>query len=324
MKKNLTQGSNLNKLRGLGGKSVRARISDDDWNFAPVDDSEFVACCYWEYARESNSIRQAVKTVKTALANQGKPHPPSAKHDEFNSAAEKAFGLLQETGFGGDNITFWTGFPKPWQQVDATQRKKWGQVRPENSVVKLPPFQVSGDLIIAAVLHRQAKNDHELRAKLYSEIYDDATDSAKSAELRKKLSATLTPPVVRGQGGVVSFIARINWGDFTDTEIKDAFCKWMDENHRPPEFPNPSKRGHSPEKELRASLERLGIVRLMHQHSFEELTAIVPAEWLDQEKFAVKSECVKERRKALADFHRLFPFLPEENPVSFEQLLGGW
>jgi hypothetical protein len=32
-------------------------LSSDNWNFDKVPDNELVACCYWEYARESAFIR---------------------------------------------------------------------------------------------------------------------------------------------------------------------------------------------------------------------------------------------------------------------------
>ena len=33
-------------------------ITDFDWNFDGVPDDELVACCYWEYARESAFIHR--------------------------------------------------------------------------------------------------------------------------------------------------------------------------------------------------------------------------------------------------------------------------
>ena len=33
-------------------------MNDLDWNFDAVPDPELVACCYWEYARESAFIRE--------------------------------------------------------------------------------------------------------------------------------------------------------------------------------------------------------------------------------------------------------------------------
>jgi len=32
--------------------------SPDEWDFRKVPDDEFVACCYWEYARESSFLRE--------------------------------------------------------------------------------------------------------------------------------------------------------------------------------------------------------------------------------------------------------------------------
>jgi len=38
-----------------------AVILECDWNFDEVPDGELVACCYWEYARESAFIRDVRK-----------------------------------------------------------------------------------------------------------------------------------------------------------------------------------------------------------------------------------------------------------------------
>src|ERR1022692_3916499 len=89
-------------------KRVRARLPEHEWNFDSVPDGELVACCYWEYARESASICDAVKTGKTAFANQGIAKPESEEREAFRVAANKAFGLLHGTGF---DISFWVGLP---------------------------------------------------------------------------------------------------------------------------------------------------------------------------------------------------------------------
>ncbi len=39
-------------------KLVAHSVSTLDWDFDGVADSELVACCYWEYARESLGIRE--------------------------------------------------------------------------------------------------------------------------------------------------------------------------------------------------------------------------------------------------------------------------
>ena len=47
-----------------GGK--RVQFSENDWNFEGdrVTDPELIACCYWEYARESDFIRRVVQRLK--------------------------------------------------------------------------------------------------------------------------------------------------------------------------------------------------------------------------------------------------------------------
>jgi hypothetical protein len=39
-------------------------IADIDWNFDGVPDGELVACCYWEYARESAFIRDTLRQYR--------------------------------------------------------------------------------------------------------------------------------------------------------------------------------------------------------------------------------------------------------------------
>jgi hypothetical protein len=38
--------------------SNASELNEFDWNFDAVPDAELVACCYWEYARESAFIRE--------------------------------------------------------------------------------------------------------------------------------------------------------------------------------------------------------------------------------------------------------------------------
>jgi len=106
------------------------RLTKHDWNFGDVPEDELVACCYWEFARESASIRGAVEITKTVYANQGIARPESAEREVFRSAADKAFGLLHSTGF---DSSFWAElpFPETWQSVDKTKREKWARVLPK-------------------------------------------------------------------------------------------------------------------------------------------------------------------------------------------------
>ena len=43
----------------------REIIDELDWNFDKISDNELVACCYWEYARESKFIRNTLSEMRT-------------------------------------------------------------------------------------------------------------------------------------------------------------------------------------------------------------------------------------------------------------------
>jgi hypothetical protein len=258
-------------------------LSVDDsqnWKFDEVDESELVACCYWEYARESALFRGAVETAKTAFANERIPKPVSEEREAFRVAANKAFGLLIQTGF---DISFWVGppFPKPWQAVDNTEREMWANGRPEiPSPVKFQPFQVTGDHCIAGALYEEAKKIHETRQALnyrLSQIDSGADNLKEAAEVRKQLAEQVdnpTPVVLHGMGGMDSFIAQINWAQFNNDKIAEAFRKWVKPN-RPKNILKPSGQGHGP-REWRARLTRLAAMRLLHSYTGNEILGVSP------------------------------------------------
>jgi hypothetical protein len=212
--------------------------------------------------------------------------------------------------------------------------------KPEISVPeKIPPFRVTGDLFVAAVIHGEAEHVQKARLAAYqrlSEIDRGVANLDEANKLRDKLAEPPPSPIVRGGGGVDSFIGQVNWGDFNDKEIVAAFKQWLENKHnRPVPVTTQPKgvrgikagRGHDPD-EWRASLERLGIMRLMHYCSFDEMIEIIqaalPVERADREKYSTKAGVKKERQKALDDFHELFPYLSDEKPASWGCLPGDW
>jgi hypothetical protein len=258
MKQNTTR-----KRRGIWGKlsaePVRARLSENEWNFfykQRVSDAELAACRLWEYARESNSIRDMARI-----------------DPDWNPFYREPF-------------------PDPWQSLTTAQRRKLSLLA--SVQLRVSPFRV----ISAAVPW-----------------------SGKQARQNWLVTPDGTQRIVN-KDGVEVLCAEIDWQTCTDKQILQSFGEWVKAN-RPRDIGKPTKRGHDPD-ELQASLERLGIMRLMHCHSFDEIGEIVPAEWLDKEKYSTKAECLKERHKAIDDFHSLFPFLPNENPIPFEALPGAW
>jgi len=305
-------------------------FTEADWDFQSVPEAETVACCYWEYARESVSIRDAVMTVKTALVNQGKPAPETPEREAFRVTATRAFGLLAQTGLP---TLFWTGLPfpeMPWQRIDQTKRNEWANVRLEDPThVRLSPFQVTGDPMIASMLRGEAMKAHERRLALYQQLSQIDTGMAnldEATELRKKLSEQEQHPVhvaVRGEGGTDSFIAQINWHEFSKKQIKESFGKWVDAYFCP--VAKESQRGHK-SVDWRAKLERLGLLRLRSQFTFEDakpfLKQLYPMRKLNDSrppsKFNEGGECNREAIKAVDDFRSLFHFLDSvEMPKSW-------
>jgi hypothetical protein len=326
-------------------RDKRGQPSTHEWNFdkSQVPDEQLVVCCYWEYARESASIRNAVKIAKVAQAEMGIPKPETKEREAFRATVNQAYILLHSTGF---DLAFWAGLPFPdaWQSLDKTAREKWAHVCPKIPTPwKIPPFRVTGDLMIASILHGEVRKAHEARQALYlrlSQIDRGVANLEEAADVRNKLSELEkhpTPALLRGIGGVDSFIAQINWREFTDKEIVASFDQWVKaKGNRAVPVTNEPKgvrgmrggRGQD-EQNWRASLDRLGIMRLMHRCSFEELNEIVQAgaseKSADREKYSVKAACKKEWEKAIEDFRSLFTFLPaEEKPLSCEPLPDFW
>jgi hypothetical protein len=51
----------------------KTSLHESEWNFDAVPDAELVACCYWEYARESAFIRDVRQRCIKCWRNGGQP-----------------------------------------------------------------------------------------------------------------------------------------------------------------------------------------------------------------------------------------------------------
>ena len=309
------------------------RLPDQECLFdkKTVPDDQLIACCYWEYARESALIRDAVAVAKRAAEEERTPGPETEARAEFRAKADKACELLLRTGY---DLAFWVGlpFPEPWQAVPGPSRKHWAGIRPRTPAPPQPaPFQATSDVSNACELARLAAQAHEKRLSVYAQIVQNEEgpgDQAIDAELRRQLQAEGSVRLL-GAGGVETIIAQVNWRQFNDREILMCFKQWLATN-RPcgvaqdhkGEKGSKSGPGRSP-KQWRASLERLVIMRQMRCMSHKDLACAAPDSLRDREKFE-KAECRKEREKARRDFRELFPWLNDEQPLSWATLPGEW
>lgn len=282
------------KERKQGDDARAGLFREAEWNFSDPDklpDDELVACCYWEYARESASIRDAVKIAKVAQAEMGIPKPETEEREAFRATVNQAYSLLHSTGF---DLAFWVGlpFPEAWQSLDKTVRERWAHVCPKiPTPCKIPPFRVTGDLMIGSILHGEARKAHEARQALYlrlSQIDRGVANLKEAAEVRNKLSELEkhpTPALLRGIGGVDSFIAQINWREFTDKEIVASFEQWVkDKTSRPVDdakrlVGRRSDQGNQKQNRWRVMLDRLAILRLLNRATLTEMPEKFPEAW---------------------------------------------
>ena len=303
-----------------------------EWNFVKVPDSELVACCHYEYARESAAIRSAVKRAKVAQVALGKPLPVERVHQPFIDAVNQAYALLHHTGF---DMTFWLRlpFPKPWLDVDIDERAKWAHVRPVMPVpVKIPAFGVTGDYFVVSQLHDLAHDAEEKRRAAWAQAMEaekqktvlvnaalrgERVDVAELHKLDGRIAQLLaeakqrdkpSPVSFMGGGGVQFFVGQINWRDYTKPEIKEAFNQWVEAN-APNTIPEPSERGHKP-IDWRNKLRALGIMRLMKRTAFGNMKIRQSAAW-EMYRNWEETQWYADQQRASKHFRTLLPFLPE-------------
>jgi len=124
-------------------KRVRVRLSENEWNFDRdrVSDAELVACCLWEYARESAMLTKLRKQCEDACRADGNAdslvpivagnirHPHNAvelflreivlqcPYDIWQSVDQSKLRCVPQQVLGN-------GFPAPWQSLCPEERAR--------------------------------------------------------------------------------------------------------------------------------------------------------------------------------------------------------
>ena len=331
-------------LEKTTASDLKNTLPTSEWNFdeTKVSDTEVVACCLWEYARESATLKKLRQQCETACRADGNAdslvpvvagnirHPRNSVElflreivlqpppDLWQSADPSKPRYVPP-----DYLPIGNSFPYPWQQLSKDERAR----RAESVDLKMKPYFAfsRGRLRDAQAIVRTVMEQRKvalnpkidpLAVSLIATSVPLVTDAPfEWTDDNNRLPGGFVYP-----GGTEVSVVEIDWAHFTDKEIADSIAQ-----SRPKEIPEPSGRGRGDTiADWRAKLERLGIMRLMHHHSFEDLTKIVPVEWLDREKYSSKAECKNEHKKAFDDFHDLLPLQSDEKPLSFEPLTGNW
>lgn len=301
-----------------------------DWMFEDIPDDELIACCLWEYGRESHTLGMVAAhwwlTMRRARIKNGK-RVSSAMEKWEKKEQQRITSWLKENNFGYLDFhnRFWqTDYPllaiydaicmyggssaDSWQCLTAEARKILVQKVAESQLLRpLVPASV-GDLE-----HLWGANNSrllELRARNLPE--DDDCEFVESISETRSVEI-LTEDENNSERIAAAFT--VDFSRFTDREILDAFQNWLKEtrpaNWSPPRrvFPNAPQRGRKL-IDYRVALERLALMRLLNDNYPDHLRKNYSEVWkrLCRDDSHFRREC-----KLACDFFRaLFPFLPED------------
>ncbi|MFT3867803.1 MAG: hypothetical protein QM715_04830 [Nibricoccus sp.] len=309
-----------------------------DWDFSRVPATEVIACCLWEYARESPSIGIAAEyhrlLMRTITKNETWGGLPSdkkalAQHIAQVDAQARAIGYHSETflkRYWASDVAYIKFYEtlrqtvssntKPWQEIAACHRAVFVQELDERSVLQPLSASLIGELeqlwqtnngALKKVRNRiRPPNDDSEEFELYQ------TSIPYALPDEERLSAT--------RKTVVAFT--VDYSRYTDREIVHEFTRWLRTN-RPKQWRRPSNlfpsvaRGRK-RNDFRVALERLGLMRLLHWNSPRQLRLKLPRAW----KLYGQKQPVfrREIRGAVRFFRQFFPFLPKhEVPSSLER-----
>jgi len=317
-------------------------LSPLDWNFDNVPDNELIACCYWEYARESAFIRdvrqRCLKNWRSGGHRDQQLYTDLEKLQGIGYASEvfiRGFffepdikyqsvnkGLSNYRHPGAPPIT--GSFPQPWQSLSAAERNSRSHVRSDRTSIPLVPFERGRSLdaedivnSVKAQLRERDKTNEQVRRE------NPKLTEETLCRMGKLQFPDILPSVIYGNGWE-EMIVRINWSAFTNDEIATFFRSWVKAN-RPKSVTAPSGQGHK-SKDGRANLARLGVMRLLSQFSALQIVSqdSLPKIWKTKQfsgcKWGDVTKWHDARREAGKLFRNLFPFLPlYEKPISWER-----
>jgi len=276
-----------------------------EWRFEEKDmpDSELMACCYWEYARESKSIRECTSARAKTLSG-----PELQRHRQFLfKMASAPYSLIWECIFVPyPTLNNPRSFPNPWQSLSSEERKKRSHPICLSDI--RAPVETAGLSDIASLGTKAELAHREWRRMEHT-------------RQRRHLPMTPEPNVNLIYDGMEVCAFNVLWEDFDNAKIKAAFAAWVDAN-RPPTIPEPSAGGGHKPIDWRKKLRDLGVMRLMNFSTVAGLGAQCPEAARYFEHWESKHWSAA-RKRALKNFRSLLPFLPEREFPSHAATKGG-
>ncbi len=299
-------------------------LREFDWNFAAVPEPELVACCYWEYARESAFIRDVrQRCIKCWRKGGQRDERLTSDIGKLHSMGPHVDVLFRGFYHAPDdphridmarNASVTNSFPAPWQTLPDAERDFRVRTLLGAGWYPATPF-ARADWIEAEKIAEDARARWDKVISAYHRVRAEDPETSEVELVRQgKLQPyeEILPSLVDEDGREVAAVA-IHWARFTNEEIIGHFRKWVKAN-RPPGLRLQDDKGRNKERDWRVALERLGMMRLLHQWRLGEMPDVCPDAW----KRYRKREWYKERTRAGEMFGRLFPFLSKsDQPLSW-------
>jgi hypothetical protein len=323
-------------------RNVHNPLPECEWNFTSsrVPDAELVACCLWEYARESVTLKELRQRCVKACCTDGIAdslipivagtirHPINSVEVFLREIVLQCPPDLWQSKDPSKRFYTPPGFPPPltssfpasWQSLSSNERT-W---RTEHTDLKAKPYfpfrrgrlrdaRYIVGTVLSQRLHALKPSAHPLERR---EIIGIPMVPLDRVDYWAGSEDGLPGGFLFPDGAELS-VVEIDWSHCTDKEI----AEWV-KAARPPSIPEPKDKGGHKRGDWRAMLVRIGLLRLRHHYTTEETLAII-ADCLTttqrkKVKFVEPGECNREANAAVKDFRELFPFLaPAEMPCSW-------
>jgi len=264
-------------------------ITPEEWCFSPekVSKDEIVPCLLYEYARESPLVRRvsdavheytqmkiAVESITGPICAQTRLDPTQNRIlDTMVMELAKITTVPPYDNHGLRMLLLLGDIPRdapPWQRLSTDQKSKFAFFAVKESPFKrlsmhaLPIFQANIEKIAMARKAIRAIEEKELCAK-----YGGNREAWPKSQFSQDDASSVD------DDGTETTAVCIDWGAFSDRQIRDGFSRWIRHN-RPFVFPEPKSRGKQKTRDMRAALSALGVVRVCSRFTLCETKNKLP------------------------------------------------
>jgi hypothetical protein len=293
-------------------------LPETDWLFdeIKVPGSELIACCVWEYARESQTLLTA---TEFRCRREGKgssfertPAAMAAIRRVLDLPSDQRAPLYQLLAvFDG----------RPWRELSPAEKSQYAAMIPREVTPLRPAYLEEAQALVAASQTIPKENIERLRrlgtpeSQLVGEGIKRSPFNCVDA-LRLSGVFGRSPSEDWRQGCSVVALT-VDFAHYNDKELSAAFESLL-QHSRPPELAKPkratvfARRKGNQLKKWRVALERLGVARLVKH--FGHATKFPDAA---RQLYHPRIHDRQKRELEQADefFHKLFPFSGAETMV---------